>query len=131
LPFGDDSFDCIAASFVMHYVADWSPVLVDFALVLRASGRIFLTTHHPLRDVLLAPKVRYRATELVEETWMLSGHGHVVQFWRRPLDAMSRSFVDASLVINRIVEPPENPGGAVPRLVGSRLVHSPRTSTGR
>jgi ubiquinone/menaquinone biosynthesis C-methylase UbiE len=69
LPFADDSFDAILASLVMHYVEDWTPVLREFRRVLRDSGRLVISTHHPFMDHALAQGESYLQTYSLMEEW--------------------------------------------------------------
>jgi hypothetical protein len=56
-------------------------------------------------DHVLSGRDDYFATFLMDDEWELGGETYVVQFWRRPLRAMVRSFTDAGFAIVRIDEP--------------------------
>jgi ubiquinone/menaquinone biosynthesis C-methylase UbiE len=97
----DHSMDVIVASLVVHYLADWVGLLDEFRRILRPSGCVVLSTHHPERDMRLHPEADYFKTELVHEVWVCT---HPVSFWRRPLSRITGPIADAGFVIERLVE---------------------------
>jgi len=101
----DGGTDLVVASLVLHYVADWSPVLAEFYRVLAADGAVVFSTHHPTMDWQLHSREDYFAVKQVTETWDSGGQSFDVTFWRRPLTAMARAIADAGFVIDRLVEP--------------------------
>ena len=109
LPFEPDSFDIVVGSLMMHYIADWVPVLTDIGRVLRPGGSFVFSTHHPSMDWLRINPDDYFAKKQITETWTKGGAEFDVTFWRRPLSAMSREIAEAGFVIDEIVEPMPEP----------------------
>ena len=105
LTFAEDRrFDIVVASLVMHYVRKWEPVLSEFHRVLRPSGAVVFSTHHPTMDWELSPG-DYFATKQITEMWRKGSGEFEVTFWRRPLTEMTRSIAAAGFVIEQLVEP--------------------------
>lgn len=98
---GDASFDLIVCPLVLHYVADWESVFREFRRVLRSSGLLVFSTHHPFVDWKEFQREDYFATELLEDQWDVG----TVTFYRRPLMAMSEALSRAGFVIERLLEP--------------------------
>jgi ubiquinone/menaquinone biosynthesis C-methylase UbiE len=105
----DGGTDLVVASLVLHYVADWAPVLAEFYRVLAADGAVVFSTHHPAMDWQLHSREDYFAVKRVTETWDSGGRSFDVTFWRRPLTAMATAIADAGFVIDRLVEPEPAP----------------------
>jgi SAM-dependent methyltransferase len=105
----DGSMDLVVASLVLHYVADWHPVLREFHRVLAPGGMAVFSTHHPSMDWQLHSPDDYFAVRQVTETWALVGGPFEVTFWRRPLTAMTAAIAAADFVIDRLVEPEPAP----------------------
>jgi SAM-dependent methyltransferase len=100
------SFDVVAASLVLHYLADWAPTLAELARVLRPGGLLVLSTHHPTKDVTIAdPPAPYFETVLLTDTWRKGGREFDVSFYHRPLSAIVDSLADAGFLIERMPEP--------------------------
>jgi ubiquinone/menaquinone biosynthesis C-methylase UbiE len=98
----ESSFDLVVASLVLHYVRDWDHVLREFRRVLRPSGAVVFSTHHPAMDWQLHAPEDYFSVRQVTEVWT---GGFEVTFWRRPLSAMTGSIAGAGFVIERLAEP--------------------------
>ncbi len=105
LPFEDDSFDLVVASLVMHYIEDWKPVLDEVRRVLRPSGTMTFSTHHPTMDWKLHSADDYFAKLQVTETWAKGGADFEVTYWRRPLSAMSDEIQRSGFRIAALAEP--------------------------
>jgi SAM-dependent methyltransferase len=101
----DGSIDLVVASLVLHYVADWDPVLREFHRVLAPGGIVVFSTHHPAMDWQLHSPEDYFAVRQVTESWTLAGGPFDVTFWRRPLTAMTAAIAAAGFVIDLLVEP--------------------------
>lgn len=98
----DASFDLAIAPLVLHYLRDWEPPLRELHRVLRPGGTLIFSTHHPFMDWQEFSRENYFAVDLLEDHW--EGIG-TVQFYRRPLTAMSAALDAAGFLIDRLVEP--------------------------
>ena len=104
------SFDVVAASLVLHYLADWGTPLGEFARVLRPGGRLVLSTHHPTHDIMITtPPAPYFETVLLTDTWSKGGREFQVRFYHRPISAIVDALADAGFLIERIPEPLPDP----------------------
>ena len=104
------SFDVVAASLVLHYLADWGPPLREFARVLRPAGALVISTHHPTQDMKIAtPPPPYFETVLLSDTWRKGGREFQVRFYHRPMSAVVDALADAGFLIERIPEPLPDP----------------------
>lgn len=104
------SFDVVAASLVLHYLADWGPPLRDFARVLGPAGALVISTHRPTQDVKIAtPPAPYFETVLLSDTWRKGGREYQVRFYHRPISAIADALADAGFLIERIPEPVPDP----------------------
>jgi SAM-dependent methyltransferase len=101
-----EQFDTILCSLVLDYIENWDRLFKEFCRVLRPSGRLVFSVHHPFFvDLKVNVDVyeTYLAVEQVEEDWL--PFGFTIPAYRRPLGAMSESLWDAGFTIERIVEP--------------------------
>ncbi|MFH8615278.1 class I SAM-dependent methyltransferase [Streptomyces sp. NPDC017979] len=110
LPFGDDAFDDVVASLVLHYLEDWGPTLGELGRVIRPGGRLIASVGHPFtayahRD----PRPDYHATTSYTFDWSLNGRSVPMRLWRRPLHAMTDAFAAAGFRIAGISEPLPDP----------------------
>lgn len=105
LPFGDDSFDLVVASLVIHYLQDWVSPLREVRRVLRPDGAFVLSTHHPAMDLELSSSGDYYATELVTDRWSVGERVYDVRFWRRPLSEMFRAIAHGGFRVDELSEP--------------------------
>ena len=101
----DRSFDVAVASLVLHYIHDWAEPLRELHRVLRPSGELIISTHHPASDIKLSATGNYFDTELIAERWDLNGKAVEVHFWRRPLSAMFAAFDNAGFRLIEFLEP--------------------------
>jgi SAM-dependent methyltransferase len=97
----DASFDLILCPLVMHYLKDWEAVFVEFRRVLKNTGVLVFSTHHPFMDFQVFKTDSYFTTELLEDEWSTGK----VRYYRRPLTAMSDALAAAGFVLERILEP--------------------------
>ena len=113
LPFGDDSFDDVIASLVLHYFEDWGPTLAEMHRVLKPGGRLIASVHHPTADYcierLAGRRPDYFATSNWTDEWSMGGQTAQMSFWSRPLHAMTDAFTAARFQIAVISEPQPDP----------------------
>jgi ubiquinone/menaquinone biosynthesis C-methylase UbiE len=128
MPFLESSsFDIVTASLVLHYMADWSVTLREFARVLRPGGLLLVSTHHPVRTGAIAdPPAPYPETVLVTDTWRKGGREYQVRFYHRPFSAIVDALADAGFLVERIPEPiPEREAFASCPELYDQLSHGP------
>ncbi len=95
-----DSFDFVFSSLTLHYLQNWTIVLSEFSRVLRHSGRLLFSIHHPFADWQIFRKENYFATTKIEDDW-----GFPVHFYRRSLSAIMDAVIDAGFQIEKLIEP--------------------------
>lgn len=101
----DASVDLVAASLVLHYVADWGPLLTEAHRCLRPRGALVLSVHHPITGWLLSDQSNYHRTEIIEEEWHYDSGPVAAQMWRRPISAVFTPLLEAKFTIDAVVEP--------------------------
>jgi hypothetical protein len=79
--------------------------LRELRRVLRSSGKVVLSTHHPADDIRLSQSRNYFATEYLRDRWALGENVFDVHFWRRPLTAMFSAFETAGFTVEILQEP--------------------------
>lgn len=97
----DGEFDLIAAPLVLHYLADWTPTLLEFRRVLKPGGILAFSTHHPLMDVELFNLPDYFATVYIEDEWDTGK----VSYYHRSLTTILNSIVEAGFGLEKVLEP--------------------------
>jgi ubiquinone/menaquinone biosynthesis C-methylase UbiE len=102
----DASVDLVVASLVFHYVRDWVAPLRELHRVLRPTGSVVMSIHHPAWDWRNHCPEDYFAFLQVSEVWVKP---HTVTFWRRPLTAATDAISAAGFVIDRLVEATPDP----------------------
>lgn len=111
----DTSVDLVVASLVLHYLADWGPLLAEAHRCLRPGGTIVVSIHHPINGWLLSEQDNYHRTELIEEAWQVGGVSVAARMWRRPISAVFTPLLEAGFIIDAVVEPePDLDESAVP-----------------
>jgi SAM-dependent methyltransferase len=102
----DASVDLVVASLVFHYLRDWVAPLCELHRVLRPTGSVVMSIHHPAWDWRNHCPEDYFAFLQVSEVWV---EAHTVTFWRRPLTAATDAVSEAGFLIDRLVEASPNP----------------------
>ncbi len=101
-----DSFDCVIASLMFHYVKDWGPMLAELHRVMKNGGRLVISTHHPFSIYLYLKLENYFDFELVEDTWGDRGlYQFKVRYYIRPLSEVLRPILQSKFNIISIDEP--------------------------
>jgi SAM-dependent methyltransferase len=102
-----ESYDCIIASLVIHYLKDWEPLLAEMHRVLRPGGRVVISTHHPQFTWKLFHRDSLREVFEVEDTWgKAEGTPFTVRYWVRSLTETLRPFLRSAFHVRDILEPP-------------------------
>lgn len=95
------AFDLVICPLALHYLRDWSTPLREFHRVLKPHGRLVFSTHHPFKDWQSFETDNYFRQDLLDDVWEIGP----VQFYRRPLTAMSKALHSAGFVIDYLLEP--------------------------
>jgi ubiquinone/menaquinone biosynthesis C-methylase UbiE len=98
----DQEFDVAVCPLVLHYLRDWQSALHELNRVLKSTGTLVFSTHHPFMDWQLFKTEDYFAVELLEDEWEDIGR---VAYYRRPLTAIAEDLNAAGFWIERLVEP--------------------------
>ncbi|MDF2874072.1 MAG: Methyltransferase type 11 [Sporomusa sp.] len=101
----DRSFDIVLSSLTLHYLKDWNLVMAEFARILKYSGYLVFSVHHPFMDFTYFNRENYFLTELLEDEWETNKEKVKVQFYRRPLCKIISSVIDAGFTIEKLLEP--------------------------
>ncbi|WP_062104371.1 class I SAM-dependent methyltransferase [Bacillus niameyensis] len=104
LPFTDNSFDIILSSLALHYLEDWRKTFAEFQRILKPSGFLLFSVHHPFMDIQLSQNGEYYLTELIIDQWNKNGQKVEVPFYRRPLQSVINDTL-AYFTIEKITEP--------------------------
>jgi SAM-dependent methyltransferase len=101
-----NSYDCVIASLVMHYIKDWEPLLAELYRVMKKGGRLVISTHHPIAIYQYIKPSSYFDFKLVEDTWAARGpHPFKVRYYMRPLNEVLRPIIKSRFKIVSIDEP--------------------------
>ncbi|XVV01351.1 class I SAM-dependent methyltransferase [Actinosynnema sp. CA-248983] len=109
LPYGDGEFDDVVAALVLHYLEDWTGPLAELRRVLRPGGRLILAVNHPIIYKMINPSADYFATVKWSDEYTFAGRKAVLEYWHRPLHAMTDAFTAAGFRIAVVSEPPAAP----------------------
>jgi SAM-dependent methyltransferase len=101
----DGSIDIVLASLVLHYIKNIDKVYFEINRILRTSGEIIFSIHHPLMEFVYFKRENYMATELLEDDWKMGEEEIKVQFYRRPLSKTLQPLIDNGFSIEKILEP--------------------------
>jgi SAM-dependent methyltransferase len=105
------SIDIVVASLVLHYIADWEPLLQQLHCCLKHGGALVFSLHHPINDWALSERADYHCVELVSEVWNWGGVDVPARSYRRPLSSIFGELRRAGFSIDVVEEPrmPSNP----------------------
>ncbi|MFD2466001.1 class I SAM-dependent methyltransferase [Amycolatopsis silviterrae] len=110
------SADLVVASLVLHYVADWGPLLAELRRCLKPGGALVFSIHHPITGWLRSDGADYHRVELISEDWDWDGVTVTGQMYRRPVSAVFTALLEAGFAIDAVEEPQPTPGVEDPKL---------------
>ncbi len=105
LNFDNKSFDLIISSLVLHYLKDWEQIMGEFNRILRPSGHLVFSVHHPFMDFQYFKRENYFATELLQDEWTTHSGKVKVQFYRRPLNKIIAPVLEHGFILENLIEP--------------------------
>ena len=101
----DDYFDIVLSALALDYVEDWSFVFREFHRVLRREGVFVFSIEHPFAKYTNHGENDYFGTELISIEWRGFGEPENVPSYRRPLEEVGNSLLEAGLALDRVLEP--------------------------
>ncbi|SMD05133.1 class I SAM-dependent methyltransferase [Sporomusa malonica] len=101
----DKSIDIVVSSLTLHYLKDWNVAMSEFGRILKQSGYLVFSVHHPFMDFTYFNRENYFLTELLEDEWETNKGKVKVQFYRRPLWKIISSVIEAGFTIEELAEP--------------------------
>ena len=90
----DGSIDVVLSSLTLHYMKNWDIVMSEFNRILKKSGHLVFSVHHPFMDFTVFNKKNYFLTKLINDEWNTNNGKVKVQFYRRPLSKIIASVID-------------------------------------
>ncbi len=105
LPYADQQFDDVIVALVLHYLEDWTAPLAELRRIIRPGGRLILAVNHPVLYKFVHPEGNYFAVERWSEEYTFNGQKGVLEYWHRPLHAMTDDFAKAGFRLSVVSEP--------------------------
>lgn len=102
---GDKEFDLVLSSLTLHYLKEWDSVMNEFYRVLKESGILVFSVHHPFMDFTFFNRDNYFLTELITDQWETHKGKEEVQFYRRPLNEIISPVLKTGFIIEELLEP--------------------------
>ncbi|MEO1369022.1 MAG: class I SAM-dependent methyltransferase, partial [Acidobacteriota bacterium] len=97
--FADGAFDLVVAPLCLDYVAEWRPLFREFSRCLGPAGRFVFSCGHPAFEADYFETREYFSVEPVECTWRGFGVEVTMPSYRRPLQEVVMSLIDAGFEI--------------------------------
>lgn len=101
----DAVMDIVLSSLTLHYIKNWEVPMAEFRRVLKPSGTLIFSVHHPFMDFSVFNRKNYFLTEMITDEWETDAGKVKVQFYRRPLAKIISSVIAAGFVIEKLLEP--------------------------
>lgn len=101
----DKTVDIVLSSLALHYIKNWEVPMAEFRRILKPSGTLVFSIHHPFMDFTVFKKENYYVTEIINDEWETDTGKVKIQFYRRPLSKIISSVIDAGFAIEKLVEP--------------------------
>jgi SAM-dependent methyltransferase len=100
----DAAFDVVLCSLTLHYLENWQAPLGEFHRVLRPSGRLVISTHHPF--VMLEMVGDYHVLQRVDDAFTNFADAPVpVRYYHRSLERIVAEVRGAGFAIRALREP--------------------------
>ena len=100
LPFENQSFDLVFSSLTLQYLENWQHVFSEFARVLKPSGQLLFSVHHPFSEFKSSGQ-HYFVTEKRERE---GSAGRQISY-RRSLSSITEALYQTGFVMQRVLEP--------------------------
>jgi len=100
-----DSVDYIICSLALHYLENWETIISEFYRVIKKTGKLYVSTHHPFADYLILNKKSYFDKYLVKDKWGSGKNSFNVFFYTRSLSDLLKPFIHSAFHILSINEP--------------------------
>ncbi|RKD30604.1 class I SAM-dependent methyltransferase [Thermohalobacter berrensis] len=101
----DKNFDLVISSLTLHYIKNWNNVMKEFNRILKPSGYLVFSVHHPFMDFTVFNRENYFAIELLDDEWDTHEGKVKVQFYRRPLKDIISPVIKSGFMIEKLDEP--------------------------
>lgn len=98
------SIDLIICPLVLHYIKDLTPLFKEVHRILKNTGKMVFSTHHPFADFEDSISGNYFEKELISQQWNTVGEPVNVQFYRRSLTELISAMTINGLVVSEISE---------------------------
>ena len=121
----DGSVDLVVASLVLHYLADWAPVLAEVRRAMAPGGALVFSVHHPITGWQLSDRADYHRTELISEDWDWGERWVTAGMYRRPLSRIFADLRAAGLTVDEVTEPLPDPDAVLPPEIAEILTTRP------
>jgi len=99
------SFDLILSSLTLHYLKEWGPTFREFYRLLKTSGVLVFSVHHPFMDFTLFKRENYFTVGRIKDSWTTTLGEVEVEFYRRPLKAVISPLLENGFAIESLDEP--------------------------
>lgn len=119
------SIGVVVASLVLHYIADWGPLLAELRRCLAPGGALVFSVHHPITGWLLSDRADYHRVEQVSEGWAFNGTTMTAHLYRRPIAAIFSALHDAGFAVDTVEEPRIAPGADVSEELAHQISTQP------
>lgn len=99
-----NSADVIISPLVIHYIEDLPALFAEISRVLKPSGYIVFSTHHPFADFECSSSGNYFERELVKDVWDTVGEPVEVTFYHRSLTEIMDAVTTNGLAVIQLSE---------------------------